>query len=307
MNKFKELLFIQNIKGLGKISINKNNYLDIVEEYSDLDDLIAEIEYRFNIPLERLENSKKKTEEIYEYVINNPEITVITIFDDEYPGKLLDMGNEKPLMLYVKGNVEALSKQNLAVIGTRKPSDPSQVFEENLVRSVLKHNERVIVSGLALGCDKIAHQATVDENKITIAVLPSGVDVIKPARHKKLAQDIIDNGGCLVSEYEPNKSVFKGNYVERDKIVAAFSDATFVVECGVKSGTMHTVNAAKDYNRQIYAYLPDERPEGSYDGNEFILGNNESAIKVDNIEEFLGELETLTLKKKKKTVQQTLM
>lgn len=306
MNKFKELLFLKNIKGLGKVKINKN-YLALLDDESDLDDLIATIEFKFKIPLENLENAKRKAEEIYENVVSNPEIDVITIFDENYPKKLLDMGDKKPLILYVKGNVDALTKPNLAVIGTRKPSNLSQIFEENLVKNIVKSSERVIVSGLALGCDKIAHQATVDENKVTIAVLPSGVDVIKPAKHKKLAQDIIETGGCLVSEYEPDKGVFKSTYVERDQIVAAFSDATFVVECGVESGTMHTVNFAKKYKRQIYAYLPDERLEGSYDGNEFILENDYNAIKVDNIEEFIGDLETLKVKKQPKTVQQTLM
>jgi len=306
MNKFKELLFLKSIKGLGKVNIN-NKYLDLLDEFSDLDDLISEMEYKFNFSYDKLEAAKIKAEEIYDYVVNNPEIEVITLFDDNYPKKLRDMESKKPLILYVKGNIDALTKPNLAVIGTRNPSDLSQYFEENLVKHIVNATERVIVSGLALGCDKIAHQTTVDENKITIAVLPSGVDVIKPAKHKKLAQDIIDTGGCLISEYEPDKSVFKSTYVERDKIVAAFSDATFVVECGVKSGTMHTVNAAKDFNRQIYAYLPDERPEDSYDGNEFILDTIDSSLKVDNIEEFLEELNSLNVIKKTKSVQQTLM
>ena len=305
MNKFKELLFLKSIKGLGKVKINKD-YLYLLEEFSDLDDLISEMEFKFNFSYDKLENAKIKAKEMYDYVVNNPEIDVITLFDNNYPKKLLEMGNKKPLILYIKGNFDVLTKPNLAVIGTRKPSNLSQYFEENLVKNIVNSTERVIVSGLALGCDKIAHQTTVDENKITIAVLPSGVDVIKPAKHKKLAQDIIDAGGCLVSEYEPNRSVFKSTYVERDQIVAAFSDATFVVECGVESGTMHTVNAAKDFNRQIYAYLPDERPEGSYDGNEFILGNIDTSIKVDSIEEFLEDLETLNVVKKPKTVQQTL-
>ena len=306
MNKFKELLFLKSIKGLGKVNIN-NKYLDLLDEFSDLNDLISEMEYKFNFSYDKLEAAKIKAEEIYDYVVNNPEIEVITLFDDNYPKKLRDMESKKPLILYVKGNIDALTKPNLAVIGTRNPSDLSQYFEENLVKHIVNATERVIVSGLALGCDKIAHQTTVDENKITIAVLPSGVDVIKPAKHKKLAQDIIDTGGCLISEYEPDKSVFKSTYVERDKIVAAFSDATFVVECGVKSGTMHTVNAAKDFNRQIYAYLPDERPEDSYDGNEFILDTIDSSLKVDNIEEFLEELNSLNVIKKTKSVQQTLM
>ena len=83
-----------------------------------------------------------------------------------------------------------------------------------------------------------AYQTTVNENKITIAILPSGVNVIKPASNKKLAKDIIESGGCLVSEYEPDTNVFKGTYVERDHVVAAFSDETFVIQSGIKSGNL---------------------------------------------------------------------
>ena len=264
MNKFKELLFLKNIKGLGNAKINKN-YLTLLDEYSDLDDLITEIEYRFKTHLDNLENAKDKAEKLYDEITNDSEIHIITVFDENYPKKLNVMGNKKPLILYVKGNVTVLEKPNISVIGTRKPSKLSQGFEQNLVKNIVNSTDRVVVSGLALGCDKIAHQATVDENKITMAVLPGDVHKIKPASHKKLAQDIIKTGGCLVSEYEPGTRVQKGNYVERDKIVAALSDAIFVVECGVKSGTMHTVNFASDYERSIYSYLPDERPEDSYE------------------------------------------
>ena len=297
MNKFKELLFLKNIKGLGNSKINKN-YLYLLDEYSDLDDLISEINYKFKTSLENLENAKIKAEEIYEEILSNDEINVITLFDDNYPEKLLVMGDKKPLTLYIKGNMDVLSKPNIVFIGTRKPSKLSEEFEENIVRAVLKTTDRVIVSGLALGCDKIAHQVTVDENKQTIAVLPSGVNVIKPAKHKKLAQEIIETGGCLISEYEPNKTPYKKEYVERDAIVAAFSDATFVVECGIKSGTMHTVNFANSYKRPIYAYLPDERPEGSYDGNEHIIENIENSLRVENIEMFLDDLNSISVPQK---------
>ena len=305
MKKFRELLFLKNIKGLGNARIN-DKFLYLLDEFNDLDDLIAEIEFKFDFSLDNLENAKQKTEVQYESIINNSEIEIITLFDEKYPNQLYVMGNKKPLILYVKGDSEVLSKPNIAFIGTRKPIENSEKFEFESVKAILNTSDRVIVSGLALGCNKIAHQATVEENKPTIAVLPSGVNVIKPAKHKKLAEEIIKTGGCLVSEYDPDKKVTKGSYVERDAIVAALSDSIFVVECGINSGTMHTVNAAKDFNRQIYAYLPDERPEGSYDGNEFILGNIDSSIKVDSIEEFLEDLETLNVVKKPKTVQQTL-
>lgn len=301
MEKFRELLFLKNIKGLGNSKINKN-YLELLDEYSDIDDLISEIEFKFKTSLEILEDAKKKAEEVYDEIINNSEISVITIFDDEYPEKLNDMGNNKPVILYVKGNIDALTKPNIAIVGTRKPSDKSQIFEEKLVKNIVNNTDRVVISGLALGCDKIAHQTTIDETGITIAILPGDVNKIKPASHKNLAEDIIKTGGCLISEYQPGTIVQKSNYVNRDKIVAAFSDAIFVVECGVKSGTMHTVDAASKYKRQIYAYLPEERPESSYDGNELII-EEKNGIKINDIDNFLENLETSNTQENYNSVQ----
>lgn len=302
MNKFKELIFLKNLKRVGKATIYKN-YWDVLNDCENFDDLVLKIKETSKFTAEDIDKAVQNASNLYEYVNNDKDIQVITVFDDNYPEKLRVMENKRPLILYVKGNVEALTKPNLAIIGTRKPSDLSQNFEKKLVENIVNNSDRVIVSGLALGCDKIAHQTTVDEDKITIAVLPSGVNVIKPASNKKLAENILKTRGCLVSEYEPDVKVFRGNYVERDAIVAAFSDATFVVECGIKSGTMHTVNAVAEYNRQIYCFSPDEV---SFDGNKYILENNDNAVKVNDINEFSKDLENLTLNKKSKSVQTTL-
>lgn len=304
MKKFKELLFLNSINRVAKKTIY-DKYWDILLNSKDFDDLVTKM--RSEKSEEIINNALDKMEKIYKQVIDDSDIHIITCFDENYPEKLNIMENKRPLYLFVKGNVNALEKPNIAFIGTRNPSQLSEIFEKETVKNIVKSQDKVIISGLALGCDKIAHQTTVDENKTTIAILPSGVNKITPASNKKLANEILENGGCLVSEYPPNVKANRGSYLERDKIVAAFSDATFVVECGVKSGTMHTVDAAKDFNRQIYAYLPDERPEGSYDGNELILRNIGSSIKVDNIEEFLEDLKTLKVDNKLKSVQLTLM
>ena len=304
-DKIKEILLLKNLKRVGKSAIY-GKYWDLLNNAKDVDDLILKIgqkESKFS--KEDLLKAKNDAEELHDYILNS-DIQVITVFDNEYPEKLEVMGNKRPLILYIKGNVEALTKPNISVIGTRKPSQLSQEFEKNLVKSIVNNSQRVVVSGLALGCAKIAHQTTVEEGKITIAVLPSGVNVIKPASNKNLAQNIIKTGGCLVSEYEPNKNVNRGSYVERDKIVAAFSDAIFVVEGGVKSGTMKTVKAANDYQKQIYSYLPDERPEGSYDGNEFILNEFDDSIRVENIEDFINDLNTIKSEKQPKVSTPTL-
>ena len=302
MIKFKEILFLKNLKRVGKATIYKT-YWDVLNESKDFNDLILKIEKTSKFSKEDIDKAIQNASDLYDYVNNDEEIHVITVFDENYPEKLKVMENKRPLILYVKGNVDALTKPNISVIGTRKPSELSKSFEKELVENIAKTN-RVVVRGLALGCDKIAHQITVDEGKVTIAVLPSGVNVIKPASNKKLAQDILETGGCLVSEYDPDAKVFRGTYIERDALVAAFCDATFVVECGVKSGTMHTVNAAIDYNRQIYCYSPDET---SFDGNEYILKNNENTIGVNDIDGFCKDLENLTLNKKVKSGQQTLI
>lgn len=289
MEKFKEILFLKSLKRVGKATIY-GKYWEILDNSNDLDELISNIQkVESKFSEDDLQKAKFLVEESYNYIINS-DINVITVFDDNYPKKLEVMGNKRPLILYIKGNLEALFKPNIAVIGTRKPSNLSQEFENEVIKEIVNNSNRVVVSGLALGCDKIAHQTTVDENKQTIAILPSGVDVIKPAKHKKLAEQIIETGGCLVSEYEPNKSAFKSTYVERDQIVAAFSDATFVVECGIKSGTMHAVNAAKKFNKQIFSYLPNDINAKSYEGNKYILENNYNAIPVDSISELLKDL-----------------
>lgn len=306
MKKFKEILFLKSLKRVGKATIY-GKYWDLLNNY-ELPDLIIKVgQANPKFSKEDLQKAKENAERIYNDAVNNPEMEVITVLDENYPKKLLDMGKEKPLYFYVKGNVDVLTKPNIAVIGTRKPSDLSKEFEQNLVKKIVNDSKRVVVSGLALGCDKIAHKTTVGENEITIAILPSGVNVIKPASNKGLAEEIINTGGCLVSEYEPDDTVHRGAYVERDKIVAAFCDATLVVECDIRSGTMKTVEAAKEYKRQIFCYLPDEKKEGSFDGNELILKNNADSIEVNDIDEFCKNLnQILGSKKILKSKQQTL-
>ena len=292
MKKFKEILFLKSLKRVGKVTIY-GKYWEILNDSCGLDELILNIQkIESKFTENELQKIKNLVEDQYEYIINS-DIEVITVFDENYPQQLDVMGNKRPLLLYFKGKLSALYEPNIAVIGTRKPSNLSQNFESELVKEIINTSNRVVVSGLALGCDKIAHQTTVDENKPTIAILPSGVDVIKPAKHKKLAKQIIEAGGCIISEYEPNKSAFKSTYVERDQIVAAFSDATLVVECDVKSGTMHTVDAAKKFDRQIFSYLPNDVSNDSFSGNKFILENNYNAIPVESIDKFLKDLENI--------------
>lgn len=305
MIKLKEILFLKNLKDVGKATIY-DKYWEILKESDDFYDLVSEVELESELSKEETEISMNYAENLYDDLFNS-DIDVITVFDENYPKQLNIMGNKKPLILYVKGNLDSLTKPNIGVIGTRKPYKVSVEFEELLVKNIVNVTNRVILSGLALGCDKIAHQTTVDENKITIAVLPSDITKITPASNKKLAEEIIKTGGCLISEYEPGVKFQKGHYIERDRMVAALSQDIFVVECGVNSGTLHTVDFAQEYGKQIYSFLPNEYPEGFYEGNQLILSDNKNALKIDNVDDVLDKLKNSKNQKKSKSVQQKLI
>lgn len=179
---------------------------------------------------------------------------------NELPNKLTSFNDVSTL--YVEGDISVLELPSIAVIGTRKPSQQTIDFLKEKVTELSQ--EHVIISGLALGCDKIAHEACLDSNGITVAVLPCGLDKPYPLMHKKLMKRIINNGGCVISEYKPGTKPNRRKFIKRDKIVAGISDKILVGQCNIKSGTMHTVRFGAQFDKHIYC------PSG-YPGNDYIL------------------------------------
>lgn len=292
MKKLLELLFLKNIKGFGNVTINRK-YVSLLESVGTLEECIRLVEHtEKKISLVDIRRAEEIAEKKYRDVVNDRNLDVITVFDDEYPEKLRDLQDKKPVILYVKGDAAALSQPNIAVVGTREPSEWSMKVEERLIQKIIALSERIIISGLALGCDRIAHETTVFAGKKTVAVLPSGVNVITPASHKKLANRILETGGCLLSEYEPDMRAEKSAYVERDMLIAAISDATMVIECGVKSGTMHTVDAAEQMKRKLACYYIDDIKKGRYDGNKFMM-KEKGAFEITDTKELTVFLEQL--------------
>lgn len=270
MNKLKELLFLNSIKGIGKNAIYRR-YFDDLQKAEGIEFIKEAVKQKDkHISEEEMDLAEGKAEELYSSITSDQSIKAVTVFDELYPKKLEVMGMRKPLVLYIKGDEKILSEQNVAIIGTRKPTEWAEKVERRLVKKIIEISDRVVVSGLALGCDKIAHEVVVEEKKKTIAVLPSGVNVITPASHKKLAEMILETGGCIVSEYLPDAIAFKTSYIERDSIVAALSDVVIAVECEEKSGTMHTVKAAKEYKTVLGCYY-NEKMGKSYSGNLYMV------------------------------------
>ncbi len=169
--------------------------------------------------------------------------------------KLLQEISDAPKKLYMIG--EFPDQENnifLTVIGSRKYTQYGKAVCEKLI-SGLAGYPFVIVSGLALGIDGIAHRSALDNNLTTIAIPGSGLgeSVLYPASHRNLAREILKAGGCLISELEPKTKAAPWTFPQRNRIMAGLSHAVLVIEAENKSGTRITARLATDYNREVFA------------------------------------------------------
>jgi DNA processing protein len=175
-------------------------------------------------------------------------VKITSIFSSDYPQKLLRTINEKgqldaPLLLYYRGDLSVASMPSVAIIGTRNPT-PQGVAAGKYFGSILAQNGYNIVSGLALGCDTAGHEGALSvPNGKTTAFLAHGLDTIYPPQNAKLAEQIVSQGGLLMSEYPIGSPINRYNLVARDRLQAGLADATLVIQTGIKGGTMHAANA----------------------------------------------------------------
>ena len=169
--------------------------------------------------------------------------------------QLLQEIPDAPKKLYMIGEFPDQEKNIfLTVIGSRKYTQYGKAVCEKLI-SGLAGYPFVIVSGLALGIDAIAHRTALKNNLTTIAVPGSGLDesVLYPANHRNLAREIIQSGGCLISELEPKTKAAPWTFPQRNRIMAGLAHAVLVIEAENKSGTRITARLATDYNREVFA------------------------------------------------------
>ena len=183
-------------------------------------------------------------------------ISMVSRYDDNYPEAFLHTVNELgkeaiPPFLFFKGNLNAANNKSIAIIGSSSPSKEGEpvgyFFSNNLAQKGIN-----IVSGLALGCDTAAHKGAIAAKGMTTAILGNGLDKIYPRENIDLAEDIVRNGGLLLSEYPIGKYATPYTLVARDRLQAALSQIILVVQTSVAGGTMHTVNAASIARKQIF-------------------------------------------------------
>ncbi|MCS6904638.1 MAG: DNA-processing protein DprA [Bacteroidia bacterium] len=203
-------------------------------------------------------------EKVVNYISKSPlKIKVILYGSALYPKELYAI-NDPPWILYVRGEnlMEVFELPWVAVVGTRLPSD-SLNTEAVPICEFLVRKKLVIVSGLALGCDALAHQVAIRNHFPTVAILPTYINCIYPEKHQKLANQILEKGGLLVSEYPPLENFISRslrlpsyNFIQRNRLIVALSKLLLVLQSSLQGGTLSTVKFAIKYRRPFCALVP---------------------------------------------------
>lgn len=175
----------------------------------------------------------------------------VTESSDLYPERLRHI-DTPPKLLFVKGNLPDPDKHAVAVIGARHDTryGRSQAFK---IAKKLAAEGVVIVSGLARGIDTAAHRGALEGGGITIGVLGNGIKKVYPPENKDLAEEIIRQGGAVISEYAPDSEPLGFHFPIRNRIISGLSDAVLLIEAQKKSGTASTVNHALDQGKDVFA------------------------------------------------------
>jgi len=215
----------------------------------------------------------KRAEKEIEF-LNKHAIQPLFFTDKDYPKRLFHC-EDGPLMMFYKGNKSLNHARMLAVVGTRRSTSYGRVQCEKIIEG-LREKDVMIVSGLAYGIDSCAHRNALKNELPTIGVMGHGLDRIYPAENRNLAASMMENGG-LLSEFLSGTIPDRENFPKRNRIVAGMTDATLVIESGVKGGAIITANIAFSYSRDVMA-VPGKINEPYSKGCNFLIKTNRAAL-----------------------------
>lgn len=226
-------------------------------------------------------------------------VSIVSYLSESYPSQLKELTNP-PINLYVDGDTNSImGDKNIAIIGTRNPNKHIDALAPDFCQYISQKSS-CIVSGLAIGCDTIAHQACISTSRATAAILPCGIDYIYPKKNAELAAEIKASGGCLISEYEPGIKPQKSYFIARDRIQAGLSRAVVLLQSTENGGSMHAIKTMQSLGRPISAISapPDQTMDYQWSGNlKLIISNEcttfdltkEASSLRDEIDSFLNQ------------------
>lgn len=222
-----------------------------------------------------------------EYVTKN-NIKTYFYLENDYPFRLRQC-DDSPVMFFFKGNSNLDSPKILSIVGTRNATTRGRELCEKIIAGLAAgHKDLIIASGLAYGIDIAAHKAALAHNLQTIGVLAHGFKTIYPAIHASTARAMVNTGG-LLTDFLSDALPERNNFLKRNRIIAGLSDATVVIESGIKGGALVTADIANSYNRDVFAVPGRPDDQWSAGCNSLIRSNKAFLTECsDDIEYFLN-------------------
>lgn len=267
-----------------KISYNLINIL-LENNYQKLNQLYQKYHsWQKALNYINVKNNKYNAEEEYKKLELN-KIKLILQTENEYP-KLLKEIPFPPFGIYVLGNFNILNNKSIAIVGTRKATIEGKLIAKNFA-SILSKANLNIVSGLALGIDSQAHLGTIENNKITVAVLGNSLLDIYPKINKNLAKKIIENNGTIISEYNIYAKSLPYRFLERNRIISGLCLGTLIIEAPESSGALNTARFAIEQNRELWV-VPGSINNPNFLGSNKLIQNG--ARLITNPKEILIDL-----------------
>ena len=304
----RDILLLQSLKGFGSAAVRtviaeltQCNQYCVVDLYDILAKLCNSKKIRAQLPTR---DEMSCAAENADRIIRHSEMLGIKMFsclEESFPSRLLNTVSEKgkqdvPVIVHCLGNLDVLGKPSLTVIGTRNPNDAG-VKAAEFFSSEFASCGVNIVSGLAMGCDTLAHEAALAVNGSTTAILAGGLDSIYPRENRGLARRILNAGGLLISENPVFTQTNKYNLVARDRLQAALGDATLVIQTSVKGGTMHAAKATLSAGKPLFVVDYKDSTADVVQGNLLLKGQGAIGLSSlqwkENPEFFIGKLSSL--------------
>ena len=224
--------------------------------------------------------------------LDEPTHHMITIDSKDYPPLLREIP-DPPIVLFAHGCLERLKNCQIGIVGSRNPDTAGRKLANEFARELVIAGATV-TSGLALGIDACSHQGALDAGGHTIAVTGNGLDMIYPARHKALAEKIVDNG-ILVSEFPPGTKPMPANFPRRNRIISGMSTGVLVIQAALRSGSLITARYAMEQGREVFA-IPGSIHNPLAKGCHNLIKQGAKLVEsVNDIVEELGSLVTVVM------------
>ena len=207
---------------------------------------------------------------------------ILSPLDPEYP-PLLAATRDDPFLIFVRGKLAQDPSKSVAVIGTREPTTDGETIAQRIVQYFAERGWST-VSGLAIGCDAIAHRTVLDAKAHTVAVLAHGLQTIAPKQHEDLAEDILASGGALLSEFPFGRSPIPQQFVKRDRTQAGLAQGVVMIQSDLRGGSLHASRAAVLYARWLAVPYPTDKDRKAADPKiqaNLVLADGRSVDKAD--------------------------